>query len=222
MTVLSEKNFKKRYVDLAERESIECDDINIYPDRYYLKYVATDEFRAELLEVNTDGVSGNMFSDYVDIYLPVFARIDGDERIIASIRIYFDSRDKTYHAIESATYFEANVENLFEKFERFINTNQVTDCIWVYDSNEGGYTHSSIMLVKIDGIYKVYDHENIFDEKDFSPILYDVEDYVALKNAYESKNISNPPYAGILIAVAILFITVTGIVLIFKKMIRKK
>ena len=159
--ICNEKNFKKRYVDLAERESIECDDINIYPDRYYLKYVATDEFRAELLEVNTDGVSGNMFSDYVDIYLPVFARIDGDERIIASIRIYFDSRDKTYHAIESAPYFEANVENLFEKFERFINTNQVTDCIWVYDSNEGGYTHSSIMLVKIDGIYKVYDHENI-------------------------------------------------------------
>ena len=185
--------------------------------------MATDEFRVGLLEANKSGISGNMFNKYVDIYLPVFAHIDGDERIIASIRIYFDYRDKSYHAIESQPYFDINVDNFFERIEHFINDKQITDCIWVYDSNNQGYAHASIMIVKIDEIYKVYDYENVLDEPGFTPTFFDVKDYVTKKNIYELENTPKYPQVNIIPVAIFSFIIVAILVaLILKNRKQKK
>ena len=185
--------------------------------------MATDKFRTELLEVNTNGVSGDMFAENAEIYLPVFAHIDGDERIIASIRIYFDRRDKSYHAIESLPYFDIDSENFFERIEHFIDEKQITDCIWVYDSNHQGYAHASIMIVKIDGIYKVYDYENVLDESEFTPTFLDVKDYVAKKDTHELENAPEYPNVNIIPIAIFLFIAVAILValIVVQYVIRK-
>ena len=216
----NEKHFKEGYIEKANNVGIEFDDINVHPNIYYLKYVADDEFRSGLIQANTNGLSDAMFSDYVDIYLPVFAQIDGDEHIIATIRIYFDNKDKTYHAIESEInpdYIEN--EHFLENTEHLIEENLITNCIWVYDSSFEGYTHSSVFLVKLDEDYKIYDYENIFKKKDFTPTLYDVEHYVKEKNLYEAEN--KPQYPNILNSF-IIVLSVLGMVALIVAINKKR
>ena len=192
----AKETFKEKYLQKASSSEIEFEDINVYPEIYYLKYFSSDKFREKLSKTNTSKLSDDMFSGSAEIYLPVFAKIDGDEHIIATIRIYFDSRDKTYHAIESEINADYDAdEHFFKKTERIIKENQITECIWVYDSKIEGYTHSSILLVEINGAYKIYDYENIFGSQAFTPDFYDVEDYIKNKNEYEAKNKSDYPDA---------------------------
>lgn len=168
--------------------------VRVYTDRYYIGYWASEDFLDGLLCLDENGYESALFNGLEYIYIPVFADVGGEQRAIAEAAIYYDSRDKEFHytqwSITAPTEAFLNKEHMrfYDKILFLAEKHSWDDCILVSDNV---YHHASpVLLTEKDGVYGVYDFNNIFYENNtsFEETWYSSEDYAVKRKAYIENN----------------------------------
>ncbi len=168
--------------------------IRVYPDRYYIGYWAAEDFLDGLLCFDENGYDVALFNGLEYIYIPVFADVDGEQRVVAEASLYYDSRDKefcyTRWSITKPNESFLNKEHmrLYDKILFLAEKHGWDDCILVSDNV---YHHAApVLLTEKDGVYGVYDFNNIFyeDNTSFEETWYSAEDYAVKRKAYIEDN----------------------------------
>lgn len=186
----------KSYEDKVERGGYGdvYKNVRIYPDRYYIGYWAAEDFLDGLLCLDENGYYGALFNGLEYIYIPVFADVDGEQRVVAEASLYYDSMDKEFRYTRwsitepNESFLNKEHMRLYDKILFLTEKHGWDDCILVSDNV---YHHAApVLLTEKDGVYGVYDFNNIFYEysESFEETWYSAEDYAVKRKAYIEDN----------------------------------
>ena len=193
---ISAYDIAKSYEDDVERGGYGdvYKNVRVYTDRYYIGYWASEDFLDGLLCLDENGYYGALFNGLEYIYIPVFADVGGEQRAIAEAAIYYDSRDKEFRYTRwsitepNESFLNKEHMRLYDKILFLTEKHGWDDCILVSDNV---YHHAApVLLTEKDGVYGVYDFNNIFYENNtsFEETWYSSEDYAVKRKAYIENN----------------------------------
>lgn len=203
----------------------------IRPSEYIVQNIQSKKFSEELLKINNGGLSDELFFENQYIYIPIFIDIDGKERIAGSIRATYDS-DK--NAVESQVHFYSVSKDNFVKNESYgsmeilydaIDKAESENIIWV-QLTEPMPNNGCILLIEKDGVYSVFDYQNVLEQAEGASI-YSIEEFVSLrnlhmKNFYNAINRTNMKFFIKVLCIVLFFVSAVACIAVVWIMIKNK